>query len=129
MDSLRDFGVNADVSLAPFAVGLSGESETVARPLSCATKRIPVAGLGPAIHVFGAEIVAGSRRGCPGQARARGYWNKNSRRNTRPSAFPGQPCLDGEGLGEGDAAELPGDRPMDGSGFARISLFQNHRMR
>jgi hypothetical protein len=27
-----------------------------------------VAGLGPAIHVFGADIMAGSRRGCPGRA-------------------------------------------------------------
>ena len=42
-----------------------------------------MAGLGPAIHVFVAEIVAGSRRGCPGHARARGLWNQNVRQNAR----------------------------------------------
>jgi hypothetical protein len=40
-------------------------------------KRIPVAGLGPAIHAFGAEILADVRRGCPGRARARGSCKQN----------------------------------------------------
>src|SRR5207237_844002 len=52
---------------------------------------IPVAGLGPAIHVFGAAVVAASRRGCPGRARARGFG-----RHELPFNFPGQPCACGE---------------------------------
>ena len=37
-----------------------------------------MAGLGPAIHVFGAEIVPASRRGCPGRAQARGFGKRNA---------------------------------------------------
>jgi hypothetical protein len=35
-----------------------------------------MAGLGPAIHVFIADRVAASRRGCPAQGRARGFWRQ-----------------------------------------------------
>src|SRR3984893_18070272 len=52
-------------------------------------------GLGPAIHVFGAEILADLRRGCPGRARARAFGTKIRGKtlgtNCRP-IFPGQPC-------------------------------------
>jgi hypothetical protein len=57
-------------------------------------KRIPVAGLRPAIHVFGAEILADLRRGCPRRAwtsPGRGFRNQDSRQNARhelPSNFP-----------------------------------------
>jgi hypothetical protein len=70
-------------------------------------KRIPVAGLGPAIHVFGADIMAGSRRGCPGRARARGFSNQDSRQNARTnclSIFPGQSCRSRGRRGGGSAS-------------------------
>jgi hypothetical protein len=50
-----------------------------------------VAGLGPAIHVFGANIVTASRRGCPGRAWARGFWDgklEQKRLHELPSELP-----------------------------------------
>jgi len=50
-----------------------------------------VAGRGPVIHVFGAEIVAVRRRGCPGRARTTGSWKQSSVQGARlshPSHFP-----------------------------------------
>src|SRR6267378_6479655 len=43
-------------SLAPLAAGLSGEPEEVAGLDPVQPAMIPVAGLGPATHVFGAEL-------------------------------------------------------------------------
>src|SRR5204863_7190815 len=39
-------------------------------------KQPPVAGLVPAIHVLFAARMLSGRRGCPGQAQARGTWNR-----------------------------------------------------
>ena len=57
----------------PLAQGCPGNRKRLRGCDPVQPKRIPVAGLGPASHVFGAEILADLRRGCPGRARARGF--------------------------------------------------------
>jgi hypothetical protein len=54
-------------------------------------RRIAVAGLGPAIPVFGADIMAGSRRGCPGRAPGKGLFEPKlaaKRSDELPFDFP-----------------------------------------
>src|ERR1700730_3095250 len=63
------------------------------------TREDPVAGLGPANHVFFGRIVLASRRGYPGQARARGRLSQD------PTLFePG--CLDRRITLQHDAVEI-----------------------
>ena len=74
-------------SLSPLAQGCLGNRRRLRRHDPVQRERIPVVGLGPwafsprassvGTHVFGAEIVASSRRGCPGRARARGSCKQN----------------------------------------------------
>jgi hypothetical protein len=63
--------------------------------------RHPVAGLDPAIHVFfGRGSWLPQRRGCPGQARARGFFGANSVRGCRNSTGGTSPdCPDASGGG------------------------------
>src|SRR6267143_315510 len=91
-------------SLAPLAAGLSGEPEEVAGLDPVQPAMIPVAGLGPATHVFGAELSLPQGVGCPGQARARRFWRKIGRKSPPRTAvnFPWTALrLREEGRGEG----------------------------
>src|SRR5262245_7866611 len=67
-------------------------------------KRIPAAGLVPATHVFGSEIIAASRRGCPeraedepGQGALGAKFSAKSPREFPWSFSPHNPARAGEG--------------------------------
>jgi hypothetical protein len=78
----------------PLPAGLAGESEAVARPRSCAPERIPVAGLGPAIHVLRCGDCGCLKTWMPGTSPGKGLLEANSLQNAHtncPSIFPGQP--------------------------------------
>src|SRR6267143_6396758 len=84
-------------SLAPLAAGLSGEPEEVAGLDPAQPAMIPVAGLGPATHVFGADLSLPQgvdARDKPGQGAVRGKLGTN-RLHELPSTFPGQHCRKG----------------------------------
>src|SRR6267143_6584542 len=88
-------------ALAPLAAGLSGEPEEVAALDPVQPAMIPVAGLGPATHVFGAELSLPQgvdARDKPGQGAFGGKLGAN-RPHELPSTFPGQPCACGERVG------------------------------
>jgi hypothetical protein len=85
-------GVTSDLALRVW----QHRSNAVAGPPFGATKGNPMAGLGPAhprLHF--AALVAASRRGCPAQGRARGFWRQNSEatfQKEQPSNLPGHLC-------------------------------------
>ncbi len=86
-------------------------------------RSIPVAGLVPATHVSRPDTAAASRRGCLGQARARGSWRPSSWANAPQncrSTFPAPLCA---------FAGMTNDLLPASTSTAVIRAFADHRWR